>query len=31
MTVESHGQAEQWLRDPVITKIDIDPRGPSLA
>jgi bifunctional non-homologous end joining protein LigD len=28
MTVESHGRTGGWLRDPIITNIDIDPRGP---
>lgn len=28
MTVESHGRTGGWLRDPIITEIDIDPLGP---
>jgi hypothetical protein len=28
MTVESHGRTTEWLRDPIITSIYIEPPGP---
>jgi len=28
MTVESHGRTTGWLRDPVITSVEIEPSGP---
>jgi hypothetical protein len=28
MTVESHGRTTGWLRDPIITAVEIQPAGP---